>query len=47
MKKVNKPCALCKKESESSICIDCEEEAFEIIQQIYEEEYQNELRDNK
>ena len=37
-------CAICGEKSEQSICSDeCQEEAYEILSQIREEEYQNEL----
>ena len=37
-------CSICGEKSDSSVCSpECEEEAYEILSQIREEEYQNEL----
>ena len=43
MKKV-RTCVLCDEPvKQSSVCIDCEEEAFNIVQELYEQEYMNDL----
>tara|TARA_R110002012_G_scaffold317770_1_gene534828 strand:- start:293 stop:451 length:159 start_codon:yes stop_codon:yes gene_type:complete len=43
MKEVPRVCALCNCETENSVCSDCEEEAFNIVNQLLEEEYLRDL----